>query len=137
MGFIRICRTVVQVLGETIAAWKLADSDLWRQIFTVATSHRQCEFQALVVGLMDEDGLMDPVIVSSCIFLENETSQTTFDTKVDKVRIFLLFVFHFHKQLLPASFLSLISSFQTTAKLSYGFSKDIDISCCFQASILP
>ena len=118
VSFIRLCRTVVQVVGETIATWKLAVADYWRQIFTDATSRRQCEFQALVVGLMDEDGFMDLVIFSSCIFLENETSQTTFDTILDKVSIFLMFVFHFHKHLLPASFLSLISSFQNTAKLS-------------------
>ena len=95
-------------MGETIAAWKLADADSWRQIFTDATSCRQCAFQALVVGIMDKDRLLDPGIVSSYIFLENETSQTTFDTIVDIVSIFLIFVFHFHKQLLPAYFLSLI-----------------------------
>ena len=64
------------------------------------------------------DGFLDPFIVSSCIFLENETSQTTFDTIVDKVSIFLMFVFHFHKKLLPASFLSLISYYHTISKLS-------------------
>ena len=90
MSFIRLCRTVVQVGGETIATWKLADADSWRQIFTDATSLRQCAFQELVVGLMDEDGLLDPVIVSSYIFLENENSQTTLDTIVDKVSIFFL-----------------------------------------------
>ena len=67
---------------------------------------------------MDEDELLDPVIFSSCIFLENETSQKKFDTIVDKVSIFIMFVFHFHKQLLPAYFLSFISYFQTTAKIS-------------------
>ena len=118
MSFIRQCRTVVQVVGETIAAWKMADVDSWRQIFTDATSCRQCALQALVVGLMDEDGFLDPVIVYFCIFLENETSQTTFDTILDKVSILIMFVFHFHKQLLPAYFLSLISYFQTTAKIS-------------------
>ena len=118
VSFIRRCHTVVQVVGETIAAWKLVDADSWRQIFTDATSCRQCAFQALVVGLMDEDGLLDPVIVSYCIFLENETSPTTFDTIVDKVSFFLMFVFQFHKQLLHAQFISLISYFQTTAKLS-------------------
>ena len=66
---------------------------------------------------MDEDGFLDTVIVYSSIFLENETSQTTFDTIVDKVSIFLMFMSHFHKQLLPASFLYFISSFQTKAKL--------------------
>ena len=102
VSFIRRCHTVVQVVGENIAAWKLADADSWREIFTDATSCRNCAFQALVVGIMDENGLLDPVIVFSCIFLENDTSQTTFDTIVDKVSIFLMFLFYFHKQLLPA-----------------------------------
>ena len=97
MSFIQRCRTVVEVVGGTIAAWKLADADSWRQISTDATSCCQCVFQALIVGIMDEDGFLDPVIFSSCIFLENETSQTTFDTIVDKVSIFLIFVFHYHK----------------------------------------
>ena len=99
-------------------AWKLADVYSWRQIFTDATSLCQCEFQALVVGIMDEYGLLDLVIVSFCICLENKTSQTTFDTIVDKMSIFLMFVFHFHKQLLPAYFISLISYFKITDKLS-------------------
>ena len=40
VSFIRQCRTVVQVVGENIAAWKLADADSWHQIFTDATSRR-------------------------------------------------------------------------------------------------
>ena len=137
VSFIRGCRTVVKVVVETIAAWKLSDAGSWRQIFTDATSRRQCAFQALVVRLINEYGFLDPVIVSSCIFLENETSLTTFDTIVDKLSIFLMFVFHFHKQLLTAYFISLISYFQTTDKLFYGSSKEIEISCCFQAPKLP
>ena len=95
----------------------MEDVDSWRPIFTDTTYTRQCKFQALVVGLMDEDGLLYPVIVCSCILLENETPQTTFYTIVDKVSIFLMFMYHFHTQLLPASFLSLISYFQTIAEL--------------------
>ena len=67
-SFIRRCCTVVQVVGETIAAWKLADAESRIQIFTDATYRRKCIFKALVVGLMDEDGLLDPVIFSSCTF---------------------------------------------------------------------
>ena len=71
MSFIQRCRTVVQVVVENIVMWKLADADSWRQIFTDAITHRKFAFHALVVGLMNEDGFPDPVIVSSCIFLEN------------------------------------------------------------------
>ena len=46
----------------------MAYAESWLQIFTDATSLRQYAFQALVVGLMDEDGFLDPVIISSCIF---------------------------------------------------------------------
>ena len=96
---------------ETITAWKLEDADSWRQIFTDATYRHHCAFQAHVVGSMVVDGLLDLVIVSSCIFFENETSQATFDKIVDKVSIFLIFVLHFHEHLLPDYFLSLISYF--------------------------
>ena len=85
VDFVRRCRSVVQVVGETLAAWRLAESVDWRQIFTDATSRRQCAFQALIVGLMTEDGSLDPVIVSSCIPLEDESAQTTFDSVVEKV----------------------------------------------------
>ena len=87
---------------------KLADTDSWLRIFTDVTSRRKCSFQALIVGLMEKDGLLDLVIVSSCICLEGETPQKIFDTIVDKVSFFLMFVFYFHKHILPASFLSLI-----------------------------
>ena len=52
MSFIRRCHTVVQVVGENIAARKLADAKSWRQIFTDTTSSQKCAFQALFVGLM-------------------------------------------------------------------------------------
>ena len=66
--FIRKFRTVLQVLGETIAAWKLADADSWSHIFTDTTSRCQCAFHALSVGLMDKDGFLDPVIVLLVFF---------------------------------------------------------------------
>ena len=91
------------------------NDESWRKVFVDATSRCQCAFQALFVGLMDEDGFFDPVIFSSCIFLENDTSQTIFDTILDKVIIFLMFVFNFRTQILPSSFLSLIPSFKLKA----------------------
>ena len=91
--FIYRCRSVVQVVGETLAAWRLAESENWHQIFSDATSRRQCAFQALIVGLMTEDGVLDPVIVSSCIFLEDESARTTFDSIIEKVSTVKVFPF--------------------------------------------
>ena len=68
VSFIRKCRNVVQVVGETIVACKLVYADLWRHIFNDATSLRKCAFQSFIVEIMDEDGWMDPVISLLYIF---------------------------------------------------------------------
>jgi hypothetical protein len=75
----------VQVIGETIAAIKLASAEKWDQLWTDATTRRQCPFQALIIGLMDSENKLDPVIVSSCIFLEDETAETTVESILAKV----------------------------------------------------
>ena len=86
INFCRECRIVVQVIGETMAALKLAKAVKWNQLFTDATSRRQVSFQALLVGIMDDDGTIDPVVVSSCIFMEDEKSETEAQCVIDKVR---------------------------------------------------
>jgi hypothetical protein len=72
INFVRQCRITVQIVGETITAMKLAGVDNWKEITFDATTRRQVPFQAVVIGLMT-DGILDPVVVSSCIFLEDES----------------------------------------------------------------
>ena len=79
------CCMVVQVIGKTMTALKLAKSEKWNQIFTDATTRRQISFQALLVGVMDNDGMIDPVVVSSCIFMEDERLETEAQCVIDKV----------------------------------------------------
>ena len=85
VNFCRGSRVIVQIIGEVITAIKLASIQDWKQIFFDATTRRQTPFLAVVIGLMTEDGL-DRVTVSSCIFLEDETAQTTADGVEEKVR---------------------------------------------------
>ena len=73
-NFVQECRTVLQNLNETLSAFRLGTADSWHQVFTDGTTRRQIAFQNLVIALM-EDGDLDPVIVSSCMFVENETSE--------------------------------------------------------------
>ena len=68
-----------------MAALKLAKAVKWNQLFIDATSCRQIYFQDLLVGIMDDDGMNDPVVVSSCIFMEDETSETGSKCVIDKV----------------------------------------------------
>jgi hypothetical protein len=85
ISFVRQCHVIVQVIGETIAAIKLASAKKWDQLWTDATTRRQCPFQALIIGLMDSEKKLDPVTVSSCIFLEDESAETTIESILAKV----------------------------------------------------
>ena len=85
ISFVRQCRVIVEVIGETIAAIKLASVEKWDQLWTDATTQRQCPFQALIIGLMDTEKNLDPVIISSCIFLEEESVETTIKSILAKV----------------------------------------------------
>ena len=53
-------------------------------MFTDGTSRRQIAFQNMVIGLM-EDGTLDPVIVSSCMVVKNETSEMLVKSILDTV----------------------------------------------------
>ena len=68
-----------------MVALKLAKAVKWNQLFIDATSRWQISFQDLLVGIMDDDGMIDPVVVSSCIFMEDETSETEARCVIDKV----------------------------------------------------
>ena len=87
VNFVRECRVVVQVLGETITAVKLASAEKWDQLWADATSRRQTSFQALIIGIMGEDDKIDPVVVSSCIFAEDEKSETQAESVLAKVSV--------------------------------------------------
>ena len=87
LNYVRQCWVLVQVICETITAMKLAACPNWTEIFFDATTRCQVPFSAVVISLMG-DGLetIDPVIVSSCVVLEDETSETQVDGIVTKVR---------------------------------------------------
>ena len=75
VSFVRSCRVVVEVIGETVTAIKLAKANTWRQLWTDATTRRQIPFTAVIIGLLGDDDKIDPVVVSSCIFMEDENQQ--------------------------------------------------------------
>jgi hypothetical protein len=78
---------VVEVIGETIAAMKLAFAESWKQVWTDGTSRRQIPFAALIIGLLgaNESDAIDPVVVSSCIFTEDERAETQAAGLIDKI----------------------------------------------------
>ena len=85
VNFVRQCRVVVEVIGETITALKLAAAENWDALWTDGTTQRQIPFAALVIGLLGDGEAIDPVIISSCIFMEDERSETQGGGIVSKV----------------------------------------------------
>jgi hypothetical protein len=85
VNFVRECRVFVEVMGETLTAMKLANVPQWSQLWTNATTRRQVPFTALIIGVHAESGDIDPVVISSCIFMEVETSKMQVDGIVKKV----------------------------------------------------
>ena len=78
-------RVVVQNLNSTLAALRLCEADEWHHLFTDGTSRRQIAFQNLVIAVM-VDSKLDPVIVSSCMFLEDEMSDNQVKSIVKQLR---------------------------------------------------
>ena len=87
VNFVRGCRIIAQIIGETIAAIKLARTESWEQLFTDGTSQRQVSFQNMTIGLLsNQNDTLHPLYVSSCIFNENETSEKQVEGMIEKVR---------------------------------------------------
>jgi hypothetical protein len=87
LNFVHQCRVLVQIVSETITAMKLAVCPNWAEIFFDATTRRQVPFSAVVISLMgDGPKTIDPVIVLSCVILEDKTLETQVDGIVTKVR---------------------------------------------------
>ena len=80
----RQCRVVLQNLNDTLSAFQLGNADSRNQVFTDGTTRRQISFQNLVIALM-EDCDLDPVIVSSCMYVENETSVRCLQSIIETV----------------------------------------------------
>ena len=86
LNFVQQCRVLVQIIGETITAMKLAACPHWAEIFFDSTTCRQVPFTVIATSLMgDEPDSIDPIIVSACIVLEDETSEKHIDSIVNKV----------------------------------------------------
>ena len=85
INFVRECRVFVEVMGETLTAIKLANVPEWSQLWTDVTTSCQIPFTALIIGVLAESGDIDPVVISSCIFMEDETSEMQVDGIVKKV----------------------------------------------------
>ena len=85
VNFCRECQSVVQTLGETLAVYQIALAENWLQVFFDATSRRQVSFSSFIVGILNPNGAMQPITLSSCIFSDDETSEKQVEAFMEKV----------------------------------------------------
>ena len=95
LSFIRECRVAINIIGETLTAYRLAKATKWEQVFTDGTSRRQISLQNLVIALLDDE-IMKPLILSSSIISEDETSENQVKAILAKVRLFVIVLYHLY-----------------------------------------
>ena len=78
ISYVRRCRTILRIVGETLASYRLAKAEDWEQLFTDGTSRRQSAIQNLIIGIK-EDGQLRNIALSSSIVLPGESSEEQFD----------------------------------------------------------
>ena len=76
LSTIRRGRTVLHVVVTTLAAYRLAKKESWKQLFTDGTSRRQSAKQNLSIAIQSEEGRFIPVLLDTNILPENEESNT-------------------------------------------------------------
>ena len=57
----------------------------WKELFTDVMNKSQQSCQTLIIGVADNDRVMDSVIILFCIFLADESSETTFQSIKEKI----------------------------------------------------
>ena len=86
----RECRGVHQNVKETLSKFRLGNADTLHQVFTDGKTWRQIAFQNLAIDLMEEEGgRLDPVIVSSCMYIENKTLEKCVLSIIETVKNYL------------------------------------------------
>jgi hypothetical protein len=70
-------RTVLLIVVETLAAYRIAKAKRWGQMHTDGTGRRQIAFQDLALTIEEDvEGLFEPLLITSCIIPRDERSET-------------------------------------------------------------
>ena len=85
LGYVRNCRTILRVIGETLTAYRLGKQAEWQQLFTDGTSRRQIALQNLIISILEDD-ILRPLVLSSAMILEGETSEQQCDAVVKMIK---------------------------------------------------
>ena len=74
---IRRTRTILLIVVQTLAAYRLGRSKKWKQLFTDGTSRQQTAYTNLAISIEEDDEeMLTPLLLSSSIYATDETAET-------------------------------------------------------------
>ena len=73
-NFIRSCRAILQIIGKTLAGYRIEKVEQWDQLFSDRTVRHKTSLHHLVIGIIYEERL-HPLIISTSIIPKVETSE--------------------------------------------------------------
>ena len=82
--FCQRMRGELRIVAETLAAYRIALSPHWRQIFTDGTSRRQTALLTVIIGVDDADGELLPIILRAAFVATGETSEQQVEDILEK-----------------------------------------------------
>ena len=71
---IQSCQTILRIIGETLAAYRIVKVEKWDPFFSKGMGRRHNALQNLVIGVIYDECLR-PLIISTYIILKGETSE--------------------------------------------------------------
>ena len=84
--FIWSFRTILLIIGETLAAYRIGKVDQWDQIFSDGTGRHHNALQNLSVGVIDEERL-HPLILSTSIIMKGDISKQKVDSVLSTIAV--------------------------------------------------
>ena len=73
--YCREARSILRVLTETLAAYRLGKAGSWEQLFVDGTSRRQVPLQTLLIGILNENDEVMPLMLSAAHILTGESAE--------------------------------------------------------------
>ena len=84
INFIWLCWTIIRIIGDTLAAYRIGKVDKWDQLFSDGIVRRQTALKKMVISVINEEHLC-PLILSTSIILKGETSEQKVDTVMSTI----------------------------------------------------
>ena len=64
VSYIFRCRTILRIVGKTLASFRLAKAEDWKKLCTDGTSRRQSAIQTLIIGIMEDSNLQKIALIT-------------------------------------------------------------------------